>query len=233
MKCRITHRVVLMTLMVIAITALLQAQLKVKNSSFTHEDALRDAKKVTVHVPMDFMKDALKDFMQERFNKSVEGLGFLANKDEVAVEQAVIPALGKDPLDLYLKFASLDEHSTIVSIAAKATNSRYLRWKTNQIELDSLGSLLKAYAERASLNYYTDHVKEVQESKDDLINTLEKARADVEDAKKKIQKNLDENEELKKEISELKTHIKVSDKALKRTRTELETSQTRLKVLQR
>lgn len=231
MRTRMKLKIALSIAMMLS-TGIAHGQVTNIASTITHNNAVRDARKVTVDVPIDFMKDALKNFVDERYNANVQGLGFLANDDEVTVEHVVDAGIHPDTFDMFLHFEKLGERSTSVSIAARTSPDSYFSTRANTTSMGTLGSMLSVYATHAANDFYSTHVEDVRERKDDLIKEIDKARRDIADANDNIQKNLEENEDLKKEITELQTQIGKLEEKLDATRSELEASQGRLQELQ-
>lgn len=193
---------------------ILNAQvLNISNETILHENINRNAIKVVIAPDSKEVKKEFKDFMDDKFDVKVEGIGFLKNKDVLYTAQRVIPAIASQSMQLSAKIIEVNGQTEMYVFGQFDNN--------NQI------SPTKSYAAYAGMKDVTinflntllpDYYKDIVEDQSDLV-------ADLEDSEEDIQKKLEQN---RKRIKKLNQENIELEKRLASTRTKLEQNKNEL-----
>ncbi len=204
------------------------AQQGVVQGTMEHEGAQRSAMIMELKVPKDHAKDHYKEFMKDRYDVRVKGLGFLQNKDLVSLEEVTMPALHTKAMDLYVLFDYRDKTGTLMKMTGRDGYDLYFgpdhAPEVQQRLMGLLGNF-KVYALEA---YYTELLEEQNDKKNDLIGDQEDAVDAIEDNKDEIEANLKDNKKREKKIKDLRKENEMRAKQLEELQQEIARSKAEL-----
>lgn len=204
------------------------AQQGVAQGTIEHEGAQRSAMIMELKLPKDHAKDHYKEFMKDRYDVRVKGLGFLQNKDLVSLKEVTMPALHTKAMDLYARFDDQGDTGTRMTMTGRDGYDLYFgpdHAPAVQQRLMGLLGNFKVYALEA---YYTELLEEQNDKKKELIGDQEDAVDAIEDNKDEIEANLKDTEKREKKIKDLRKENKERAKQLEELQQEIAKSKVEL-----
>jgi hypothetical protein len=180
---------------------MLTAQLSFQMNQIDHDDAMRPSLEIRLKPGADQVKDAWHDFIKDRYDVKLKGIGFLANKDLMTAEEVTFEALSDKKMNFYTRVVEKDGASQMNVFASFGYDiylspSQYPEaWHTlKMITHEFLGNFLPGY--------YEEKIAEVKSSIDDLKNNKKDMQDEMEKNRSEIEKLTERNEELSEKINE-------------------------------
>lgn len=174
------------------------------------------------------VKKAFEDFMKDKYDVHLRGIGFLANKDVISAEKVTIPKLSDKQLDFHAKVIEEDDITRMsvfailgydISVSKANENTDFIAMK------NIVGEFLDDYLP----NYYQEKLEEAK----DQVESLEKDRKDyrgtIEDNKKEIEKLQKENEKLSEKLEESESELNAALEKQSELQTKLESIKNQLR----
>lgn len=194
----INHSTVLFLFLITA--TVLQAQtLKISNKTIIHDSKERNAVKVLIAPEAKSVKKSFKDFMDDKYDIDIEGIGFLKNKDVLYTEPRVISPISTKVMRLYTKVVEEGGQTAMYVFGQLGYNEQITPYEY-YTEFGAMKNLTVDFLNELLPDYY----KDIVEDQRDAISDLEKDRDDM---RKKMSKNKDKIAELQKENEELEQKL--------------------------
>ncbi len=192
---------------------MLTAQLSIQMNQIDHEDAMRPSLEIRLEPGTDKVKNAWHDFIKDRYDVKLKGIGFLANKDLMTAEEVTFEALSDKKMNFYTRVVEKDG-ATRMNVFASFGYDIYLNpsqypeaWNTlKMITHEFLGSFLP--------DYYNEGISEVKSSIDNLKDNKKDMQDEMEKNRSEIEKLTKRNEELSKKIAENEAATKAANSDL-------------------
>jgi len=219
-----THRCLNYVLIVIilAITSTIYGQtLNISNTTIFDDSKERSAIKVAIAPETKSVKKAFKNFMDDRYNVSIEGIGFLKNKDVLYTEPMIISPISPEVMKLYNKVVK-ENGQTVMYVYGQLGYNNQITPYANATEYAALKDLTVEFLNDLLPDYYKEIVEEQREEIVDLED-------DRDDMQKQISKNKDEIAKLQKENEELEQKLVVNETKIEQNVDELAKKKATLK----
>ena len=173
-----------------------------------HNDAPRACWVVNVDPEPKTLKKAWKDYVKDDFDVSLKGIGFLANRDLLSAEEAVVRPISPDPLNFYTHIVE-DVNGSEIKVFAELNPGDYANRSDHTGEFRAMRRILEDFLAEYLPTYYQSRVK---------------------DAENRMVELADEREKLKKEISRDSERISSLEEEIEQRRLELQSNQDKLKL---
>lgn len=188
--------------------------LSINRSTFEHEDKARPSLEVKVEVPPKYLKKEWEDYLKDKHDVHIKGIGFLANKDLLSAEEVVFEALSQKEMDFYTHFASAGGITTF-NVFGSLGYDIYIGGDDLQAEFKTMRSIVESFLDQALPAYFAERVEEAEEKVADIQD-------DISDAEKDLKDNKEEIEDLQEEIADLEELLKEKKSALSSAEKELD-----------
>lgn len=206
----------------------LQAQsLNLENVTLIHDQKERSAIKVVIEPEGKDTKKDFKDFIEDRYDVEVEGIGLFKNKPVIYTEQVVIPSISTKPMKLYAKIVEIGQKTEIYVFGQFANNNQITPYE-HYTEYQRMNDLTVEFLERILPNYYQDKVEDQVDEVADLEKDRDNMRKKMDKNKKKIMEMTKENEELEVKLAENAKKLEQSMDKLGEKKATLKTVNTKL-----
>lgn len=181
--------------------------LSVENASVNHEDKNIPAVKVVMNPAPKEVKNQFKDFIKDKYDVKMKGIGFLSNKDVLSAENVQLNGVSDNNMDFYAKVVERG-NETEMYVFGKLGYDIYLAPQTvRQEEYRSMKNVTIDFLNQFLPEYYQDRVDQTQ----DLLSDLEEERKDL---KEDISDNLEKISELENEISGWEIELKETEEKI-------------------
>lgn len=191
-------------------TTFLKAQvLNISNETLIHESKERSAIKVMIAPDSKEVKKAFKNFMDDRYNVDIEGIGFLKNKDVLYTEPTVVAPISSQQMKLYTKVVG-ENGQTAMYVFGQLGYNNQISPVANYSEYFAMRDLTVEFLNKLLPNYYQDIVEDQQDDVADLQD-------DRDDMRKKMNKNKEKIADLQKENEELERKIAATEVKLEQS----------------
>lgn len=212
---------ILLLLCLCFVTSIHAQTLNVSNESLMHDEITRNAIKVVIAPQSKEVKKEFKDYMDDRHEVKVEGIGFLKNKDVLYTEQQLIPAIASQEVQLFARIVENNEN-TEMYVFGQFDNNKQISSSTTYAAYAGMKDVTMDFLRTILPDYYENMVEE----QNDTVEDLEDHLADV---RKQLKKNKEEIEELTKENKELEQELATSEVKLKQNKDKLSKKRASLK----
>ena len=99
-------------------TSVFSQDISIKDATVEYEDKSRPSLSVTISPDTKEVKKKWKDFMDDKYDINVKGIGFLTNKDVLTSEQVTIDKITNKQIDFYAKVVESDDQTRLDIFAA-------------------------------------------------------------------------------------------------------------------
>jgi len=183
--------------------------LNISNETIIHDSKERSAVKVMIAPDTKDVKKKFKDFMDDRYNVDVEGIGFLKNKDVVYTDPTVIAPISNQQMKLYARVVG-ENGQTAMYVFGQLGYNNQITPTSNWTEYNGMKDLTVEFLEQILPNYYKDivddqkdEVADLKDDRDDMVKKMNKN-------KEKITELQQENDELEAKIAETEARLEQS-----------------------
>lgn len=195
-----------------------------------HDDAQHNAIVLDLSLPTDDAKDYFKDFMQERYDASVKGGGFLQNRTVLSMERTDISALHNKAMDLFARFEENKHNSTRVLLIGRDGYDLYFSTTYAPDTYQRLVEMMRSFNTYALEAHYKALLTQQQDDLKDLVRAQEKRTKTVNQNKDEQKDNRKRNKQLEEEIRELEQKKVEGDRQVEALREDILRSQAELPV---
>ncbi|MEM6316963.1 MAG: hypothetical protein AAF960_04795 [Bacteroidota bacterium] len=173
--------------------------LNVENETIIHDGKERNSIRVIIAPEAKEVKKAFRDFMDDRYDVDIEGIGFLTNKEVLYTEPTVVPPISPKKMELFAKVRSNGGKTIMNVFGQMGYNTPITRYDTYN-EYNAMKELTIDFLNELLPNYYQDIVEDQQDRIEDLED-------DRDDMLKKISKNREKIANLQKENRKLEQKV--------------------------
>ena len=204
--CKINYCIGLLFAFLLTSFKLTGQALNISNKIIVHDSKERNAVKVLIAPETKSVKKAFKDFMDDKYDVDIKGIGLFKNEDVLYTEPIVISPISSDIIRLYAKVVEEGGQTGMYVFGQLGYNTQITPYEY-YTEFGAIKNLTVDFLNDLLPDYYQDIVADQR----DTISDLEKDRDDM---RKRISKNKDKIAELKKENEELELKLVTNKKKL-------------------
>ena len=208
---------------------------KVKDATIIHKGKVRPSMQTMVEPAPKEVKKAWDDYLGDKYNVNLKGIGLFANKDILKAEAVRLGRIDQESVTLFTRVVREGDMSKI-DVFARREKDKYLGPGDKGKEYKSMKKVFKDFLGDYLSTYYLEQFNALQ----DEINDMEKNRIDLEEENIKltedIQKNetsisemTQENEEMARQIENNKLKVDESVSKINTKRTALKTIKDKMK----
>jgi len=196
--------------------------IEIKESTIQHNDKLRPSLSVNITPDTKEVKKKWKDFMDDKYDVKVKGIGFLTNKDVLTAEKVAVNKISNKQIDFYAKVVEDGDHTRMDIFAAPGYDI-YIDPKNSPRAYAGMRSVLVEFLNYYLPEFYQEQVEDAQDNYEDWVETRNDLKDDISD-------NINEIEDLKKEIEDLKKENKGLNHDLVDAKSKLSKAEVQLKT---
>jgi hypothetical protein len=171
------------------------------------------------------VKKEWHDYIKDRYDVDLKGIGFLSNKDVLSAEAVTIAAISSQPIDLYTRVierAGLTE----MSVYANFTDGNAISEDEAPETFGQIEGIVEDFLGVYLPDHYLNLVESTQEELDDLSDRRSDLREDIIDNEQEIDK-------LRKENAEKNAELEKVGRDIDRVKEMLETRKAKLSRIDR
>ncbi len=203
------------------LTPAMQAQeVTPREGIIVHADAPRACWVVQLDPEPKTLKKAWKEYIKDDFDVSMKGFGFLANKDLLSAEEAVIGPVSPEPIHLYTHIVE-DLNGSELKLFAEVNPGDYADRTGHAPAFRALRGILEDFLAAYLPTYYHGRVKDAEKR-------LVELAGEREDLKKEIARNTEKIKELEDEIEQRNLELQANQNRLELAESKLEARKEKL-----
>lgn len=183
----------------------------ITDATVQHHDKFRPGQTISLLAEPKDVKKAWKDFLNDRYDMDVEGLGFLTNKDLLTAEKVFLPTMRDHTLDIFAEIVPAENKGmakTQMTIFAAYGYDMYINRYEHREAYKEVRAMFNAFLSDFVPTFYEEKIDEMSDGIADLEKDKMKLIEDNQDIKEDIDKSLAEIEALKKDIENLEEEHK-------------------------
>lgn len=215
---------ILTILCVFSVSNLFAQGVTPQQATIEHNDKERPCLQVNADPEPKTLKKAWKDYLKDKHDFKLKGIGFLANKDLLSAEKVVVEAISPKEMNFYTHIVE-DENGSEMKVFAAYGYDIYIDPVETPEEYAALRSILEDFLKTYLPKYYEELIEETNERIEDLTDERDDIKEELKDDEKEIKK-------LKKEIKDLNKNLESNQSKLEEIETKLETRKAKLKRVQ-
>lgn len=185
----------------------------VKQATIQHEGAERPCLQVSVDPNPDLVKEKWRDYIKDKYNVKLKGIGFLADKDLMSAEEVTIPAISDKQMDFYTQVVK-QEGSSVMSVFMRFGYDMYVNKEKYPDAYERTESIMNNFLDAFLKNYYQEAISDISKELEDLNDEKSDLNEDNAKLQEDIRDNEEEIEKLKNETVENKNKIESNQKRL-------------------
>jgi len=187
--------------------------LTVENATVNIEDKQVPAVKVVMSPAPDKVKDAFRDYINDKHDVKMKGIGFLSNKDVLTAEAVQIPAITSNNMDFKAKIVENGDNTEMYVIGTLGYDIN-ISPDNYRMEYRAMKNITVNFLNEFLPEYYQERVDETQDMLSDLRDDRNDLRDDLADNKEEIADLEKKNRELNAELTSTETKIKEAEMKL-------------------
>ncbi|MFK7969942.1 MAG: hypothetical protein AB8F95_06220 [Bacteroidia bacterium] len=207
----------------------------VTDATVQHHEKFRPGQTISLMAEPNDVKKAWKDFLKDRYDMDVEGLGFLTNKDILTAEKVMLPTMHDYTLDLYAEIVPTENKGiakTQMTVFAAYGYDMYVDRHEHREAYKEMRAMFNAFLSDFVPAFYKEKIEDMS----DGISDLEKDKIKLEEYNIKIEedieKSLAEIEKLKEDIENLKSEHKENIEEIDLLKIDLAKEKDKLEAVQ-
>lgn len=186
-------------------------------STIEHADKLRPCLLVYVDPEPKTLKKAWRDFLKEKYDFKLKGIGFLSNKDVLSAKKVMLPAISPNALDFYTEIVP-DANGSQMKVVASYGYEVYIDPNEHPEAFQQLKTIFSTFLQTYIPNYYQELVDDTEDVVKDLMKDQRKLKKSITKDSKKVEKFTAKIKELNEAVSDNQAElIEVEEKLSNRT----------------
>lgn len=186
-------------------------------STIEHADKLRPCLLVYVDPEPKTLKKAWRDFLKEKYDFKLKGIGFLSNKDVLSAKKVTLPAISPNALDFYTEIVP-DANGSQMKVFASYGYEVYIDPNEHPEAFQQLKTIFSTFLQTYIPNYYQELVDDTEDVVKDLMKDQRKLKKSITKDAKKVEKFTAKIKELNEAVSDNQAElIEVEEKLSNRT----------------
>ena len=166
------------------------------------------------------LKKAWKEYLKDKYDFKLKGIGFLSNKDVLKAEEITIPAYSDKALNFYTEIIE-DKNGSQMKVFISYGYDMYVTSNEFPKEYVLMRNDLSDFVKSYLSSYY-------QEIIDDTSKALKSLEKDQSKLEKNISKDSEKSKEMKEEIEELEKEISENKKELEEVKEKVSSRKIKL-----
>lgn len=191
--------IIIITCLITSATANAQ-ELRVDNEQVTYKDNAYPAIVVYMEPGTKEVKKAWQDYIKDKYDIRLHGLGFLVNRDVLSAEGVDFQEISPNKMDFYTKVVE-DNDQTKMAVFASLGYDIQVGSQNHYTGYYNMKNIVQDFLDTFLPNYYQDKINEVENRISDLQKTQEDKRNQISDNEKEINRLRNENDRLAEEIN--------------------------------
>jgi len=195
--------------------------IELDRATVEHNEEQRPCVRVTLKAPEPKpVKKAWEDFMDNEYDVSMKGIGFLSNKDVLTAEKVQIPALSEKAVNFYTRIVEQGDQ-TEMCIFSSFGYDIYISPDEYPEAYETMETMTANFLKSYLPEYYNEQIEVSQENVDDIqdeINDLKETLAENEEEINKLQ---EENAEIEKNLVDQEEKLRKAEQILNEHQTDL------------
>lgn len=206
----------LISLIIIRATAYGQDLTPVE-ATIERDNKLRSCLVVSVDPEPKTLKKAWRDFLKEKYDFKLKGIGFLSNKDVLSAKKVTLPAISPNALDFYTEILP-DQSGSQMKVFASYGYEVYINPNEHPEEFQQLKTIFSTFLQTYIPNYYQELVDDTENAVRDLMKDQKKLKKSITKDSKKAEKFTAKIKQLNEAVSDNQAElIQVEEKLSNRT----------------
>lgn len=159
-----------------------------------------------VMVEMEPLPKAVKkewhDYLKDKYDLDLKGIGFLSNKDVLSAEAVTVPAISNEAINFYTRV--IDRGGmTEMGVFASFADGRQISETTAPETFGQIEQMVEGFLGAYLPDHYLNLVESTQKELEDLTDERSDLREDIIDNERKIEKLREENIEKKAALEQI------------------------------
>lgn len=175
-------------------------ELQVDNEQVMYKDNTYPAIVVYMEPDTKEVKKAWQDYIKDKYDIRLHGLGFLVNRDVLSAEGVDFQQISPDKMDFYTKVVE-DNDQTKMAVFASLGYDIQVGSQNHYTGYYNMKNIVQDFLDTFLPNYYQDKINDAENRISDLQKTQEDKRNQIADNQKEINDLQAENNRLNQEIS--------------------------------
>ncbi|MEM9919850.1 MAG: hypothetical protein AAF990_17270 [Bacteroidota bacterium] len=205
----------------------LLSQVNIEEQKVEYEGNLRPACSVVLEPESKEVKKRFKDYMNQKHDVRIKGIGFLTNKDVLNAEEVQLKTISPKTIDFYAQVVEKDG-KTQMSLFADYGYDIFVSPQEDASAFENMRLLLIDFLNDYLPGYYSQQVEAAR----DVLNNLKEERSemkeDIAENSEEIDEKLSEIKDLRKENQDLSNALNEQIKLLDEKEAELQQTKTAL-----
>lgn len=186
-------------------------------TTIEHEDKLRPCLIVYVDPEPKTLKKAWRDFLKEKYDFKLKGIGFLSNKDLLSAKKIMLPAISPNALDFFTEIVP-DANGSQMKVFASYGYDVYINPNEHPEAFQELKTIFSTFLQTYIPNYYQELVDDTEDVVKDLMKDQQKLKKSITNDSKKAEKFTEKIKQLNEAVSDNQSElIQVEEKLSNRT----------------
>lgn len=223
-------KVILSTIlsMSLLLTASMAQRLVISEDVLTYKKEERASVQVFMEPEPKVVKKAFEDWMKDKYNVNLKGIGFLANKDVLSAERVSIPEVSGKEMDFYAKVIEKNDN-TEMSVFASYGYEIHISPEKYPTEFRAIKGIVQTFLNDWLPVYYNNQVSMTSEQLSDLRNDQSRLEETIADNKREMEKLAQENEKLARKLNKNERDLEELSQTLNTKKDKLESINKMLK----
>lgn len=207
-----------------------QSSIQPFDATFEHDDAQRPCIQVNIDPEPKTLKNAWKDYLNDKHDFKLKGIGFLSNKDLLSAEEVKVESISSKEMDFYTHIDE-DDNGSEMKVFVRYGYDIYLNRESNPDEYLILNQMVEDFLKSYLPKYYQGKISDTEKRVEELTDESKKLKEDIADNAKEIEKRKKEIKDLEKEMETNSKQLESSSRKLIKRKDKLKRIKSQLKEL--
>ncbi len=204
-------------------------KMRLSDSKVTYNEKERPCIEVQIEPETKMTKKNMINWIDDQYNVSLKGMGFLTNKDVLTAEGVVIKPVSDKKMDLFVQVVEQKDETTKMCVFGSFGYNIHITPQRYPVEYNQMKEMTIQFLEFFLPNYYENQIESQQEVVKDISKEREKLAKEIAKNEKEIEKleeGIEETEKTMKDrarkLEEAEETLEEKKKKLKEVKEELE-----------
>ncbi|REJ83797.1 MAG: hypothetical protein DWQ44_00695 [Bacteroidetes bacterium] len=176
-------------------------------STIEHEEKLRPCLMLKLDPEPTNLKNAWIDFLNDKYDFKLKGMGLFSNKELLSAEEVSIPHISTKKMNFYTHVTE-EESASEMKVFASLGYDIYINEQDYPDEFNTIRDMMTAFLKQYLPQYYSELIEASSEKVKNLNKEIKDMNGEINDKQGDIEK-------LNKEIDELRKNVQEKSKELK------------------
>lgn len=205
--------ILLLAIFLFSVQVNAQISIQPFDTTINYNDAQRACIQVNLDPEPKTLKSAWRDYLKDKYDFKLKGIGFLSNKDLLSAEAINVKRISTNTIDFYTHIVE-DDNGSEMKVFARHGYDIYIAKENYPNEYKAVREILENFIKFYLPKYYEERINDTEKR----VNDLTEETTDLKD-------NIDK---WSSEIAKLKNEIKEKEEVLKSNISKLEKSEIKL-----